>query len=132
VDENNSIRSQIVENASKKFLKNNNRLQFRRAGSLKINIVKQVFDGEKGVDIALATDMIILSDMYDVAIIVSGDQDYLSAVKRLKEKGKWVVNVSFLDVAGSVLPGGATRLNEHTDWFYLIDFETVNRFLHIA
>jgi hypothetical protein len=29
------------------FETNNNRLQFRRAGSLKINIVKQVFDGEK-------------------------------------------------------------------------------------
>lgn len=110
---------------------NNSRIQFRRSGSLKINIVRKDFDGEKGVDVTLATDMIALADIYDVAVLVSGDQDYLSAVRRIKEKGKWAVNVSFLDSSGKVLPGGATRLNEHTDWFYQIDYEAINGFLHI-
>ena len=45
---------------------------------------------EKGVDILLATDMITHSfkDNYDVAILVAGDNDYVSAIQAVKDNGK--------------------------------------------
>lgn len=45
---------------------------------------------EKGVDILLATDMITHSykNNYDVAILVAGDNDYVSAIQAIKDNGK--------------------------------------------
>ena len=45
---------------------------------------------EKGVDIKLATDMIIHAsrDNYDVAILVSGDTDFVDMVQAVKDLGK--------------------------------------------
>ncbi len=45
---------------------------------------------EKGVDILLATDMITHSfkNNYDVAILVAGDNDYVSAIQAVKDNGK--------------------------------------------
>ena len=47
---------------------------------------------EKGVDIMLATDMLQLAwkDLYDTAIVVSGDADFAYAVKTVKDMGKFV------------------------------------------
>jgi uncharacterized LabA/DUF88 family protein len=47
---------------------------------------------EKGVDIALATDMISfgINDHYDTAIVVSGDYDYFRAVEEIQRNGKRV------------------------------------------
>jgi len=47
---------------------------------------------EKGVDIAIAVDMIQLaySNSYDVAILVSGDGDFAKAIKAVKDQGKHV------------------------------------------
>jgi uncharacterized LabA/DUF88 family protein len=56
-----------------------------------------------------------LKDIYDVAIIISGDGDYVPAVQAVKDSGKHVINVSFLKKNGGVLPGGARRLNQATD-----------------
>ena len=44
---------------------------------------------EKGVDVALVTDMLKLAFMnvYDVCILVSGDNDYAEAVKTIKDRG---------------------------------------------
>jgi uncharacterized LabA/DUF88 family protein len=52
---------------------------------------------EKGLDVMLVTDMLVLAhrDVYDVAILVAGDRDYLYAVKALKEMGKRVEVSSF-------------------------------------
>jgi uncharacterized LabA/DUF88 family protein len=43
---------------------------------------------EKGVDVALAADLLTfgLTNDYDVAILVSGDADYLPALKKLAER----------------------------------------------
>ena len=51
---------------------------------------------EKMVDISLATDMLLFGhkNIYDVAILVSGDKDFTPAVKAVKEMGK------FIEVAG--------------------------------
>ncbi|MEM2972341.1 MAG: NYN domain-containing protein [Candidatus Bathyarchaeia archaeon] len=45
---------------------------------------------EKSVDVALATDLIGMAweNAYDVAVIVSGDADYVGAVSKVMSKGK--------------------------------------------
>jgi uncharacterized LabA/DUF88 family protein len=52
---------------------------------------------EKGLDIALATDFISLAweGAFDTAVIVSGDSDYMEAIKRVKQKGRKVEIASF-------------------------------------
>jgi uncharacterized LabA/DUF88 family protein len=65
--------------------------------------------------VKLATDLLRLKDIYDVAIILSGDGDYVPDVQAVKDCGKHVINVSFLKKNGGVLPGGARRLNRATD-----------------
>ncbi|MGC8506494.1 MAG: NYN domain-containing protein [Thermoplasmata archaeon] len=52
---------------------------------------------EKGLDIALATDFISLAweGAFDTAVIVSGDSDYMEAVRRVKQKGRRVEIASF-------------------------------------
>ena len=49
---------------------------------------------EKGVDVRLATEMLNLAwkDVYDTAIIVTGDGDFADAVELVKELGKHVEN----------------------------------------
>lgn len=51
----------------------------------------------KGDDIHLASDMIkgAYENMYDVAILVSGDGDFIPAVNIVQEKGKLVENAYF-------------------------------------
>jgi uncharacterized LabA/DUF88 family protein len=58
------------------------------------------------VDVNLGVDMVLFRDIYDVAVIVSGDQDYVPAVQAVKDSGKHVVNVAFLARNGVLLPGG--------------------------
>ena len=91
-------------------------IEFRRAGSIRYDLFKREFGSEKAVDIKLATDLIKLKDMYDVAVIMSGDQDYVPAVEAIKDFGKHTVNVAFLTENDRLLPGGAKRLNQSTDW----------------
>jgi uncharacterized LabA/DUF88 family protein len=52
---------------------------------------------EKGVDIMLATDLLRLAwdDLYDVAILVSGDGDFSYAVQTVKNMGKHVEIAAF-------------------------------------
>ena len=52
---------------------------------------------EKGVDIMLATDVLRLawSDIYDVAILVTGDGDFAYAVQAAKDLGKHVEIAAF-------------------------------------
>lgn len=90
-------------------------VEFRRAGSIRYNLFDKRLGKEKAVDVKLAVDLVRLKDIYDVAVIVSGDQDYVPAVETIKDFGKRVVNVSFLKEDGHVLPGGAIRLNYVTD-----------------
>lgn len=57
------------------------------------NLVKY----EKGVDVALATDLLLLAarNAFDVAIICAGDADFCSAVEGVKEMGKEIYIASF-------------------------------------
>jgi uncharacterized LabA/DUF88 family protein len=81
-------------------------IEFRRAGAIRYNLFDKQLGNEKAVDVMLATDLITLKSIYDLAIIVSGDQDYVPAVKSVKDAGKTVVNVAFLTKRNRLLPGG--------------------------
>ena len=50
--------------------------------------------GEKGVDIGIAVDMIAKMPYYDVAILISGDADFLPVVGYLKDHLKYVYQFS--------------------------------------
>jgi hypothetical protein len=51
----------------------------------------------KGVDISLTKDMLVHAFLgnYDVAVLVSGDGDYVPVVEELKRLGKWVIVAFF-------------------------------------
>jgi len=106
-------------------------IEFRRAGAMTCNLFENKLGTEKAVDVKLASDMITLKDIYDVAIIVSGDQDYVPSVEVVKDAGKQVVNVAFLTRRGDLLPGGARRLNQVTDWHCDIRFDIFQSYLGI-
>ncbi|MCH7568397.1 MAG: NYN domain-containing protein [Nanoarchaeota archaeon] len=51
----------------------------------------------KGDDVYLAVDLVsgAYEDLYDVAIIVSGDADFIPAIKLVQKNGKKVINAFF-------------------------------------
>ena len=104
-------------------------VEFRRAGAISYNLFREQLNREKAVDVKLASDMIILREIYDVAVILSGDQDYVPAVEVVKDSGKRVINVAFRTRGGSLLPGGARRLNQVTDWSIDVRYEILGPFL---
>ena len=107
-------------------------IEFRSAGSINCNLLENSkFGSEKAVDVKLATDLITLKDIYDIAAIVSGDQDYVPAVQVIKDSGKRVVNVAFETRNGRLLPGGARRLNQATDWSLPVGYSEMADFLHV-
>jgi hypothetical protein len=107
-------------------------IEFRRAGYINYNLFTNTLGPEKAVDVKLAADLITLSDIYDVAIIVTGDQDYVPAVEVVKDCGKRIVNVAFKTRGGDLLPGGARRLNLITDWHYDIAYLDLANQLRLA
>jgi len=104
-------------------------IEFRRAGSIRYDLFRQTLGQEKSVDVNLATDLLELRNIYDVGIIVSGDQDYVPAVQAVKDSGKHIVNVSFLKRDGRILPGGARRLNQATDSVIEMAYADVHAFM---
>lgn len=61
-------------------------IEFVKTGIVKVDVFKQMYIGEKGVDISLAVKMMALSveKRCDKIILVSGDYDYAEAVKFVK------------------------------------------------
>jgi len=76
---------------------------YEKLKRLRINVIKRPVRRkgdrmiEKGVDVALTTEMLSLGFMnaYDIAILVSGDNDYVGAVQKLKDVGKIVEVAAF-------------------------------------
>ena len=63
----------------------------RRCGcTVRLSNVHRVDSGQKGVDVDLATDMVLFAcrGYYDTAILVSGDGDFIPAVEKVKDMGK--------------------------------------------
>lgn len=104
-------------------------VEFRPAGSIRYNLFDRSLGKEKAVDVKLAIDLVQLREIYDVAIIVTGDQDYVPAVEAVKDYGKTVVNVAFETRGGKLLPGGARRLNQVTDTSLQVKHSDIERFL---
>lgn len=94
----------------------------RHVDYLEVRLGRLVYRGspavafEKGVDIKLATDMLIHGsrDNYDVALLVSGDTDFADALQAVKDQGHHV-EVALFE------PGGSQRLREVADRVILID-----------
>lgn len=70
-------------------------IEVRRCGRWKVNLFDKVVE-EKGVDTALAVDMVGLISEYDVALLVSGDADSIPSLRYAKEKGRQVGVVDFI------------------------------------
>jgi uncharacterized LabA/DUF88 family protein len=64
----------------------NNDLEIIKTGIVKVNPYRELYIGEKGVDIALAVKMLALSfeKKCDKIILMSGDYDYAEAIKYVK------------------------------------------------
>lgn len=107
-------------------------IEFRHSGAISYGLLEQKLRREKTMDVNLAVDMLQMRDIYDMAIVVSGDQDYLPAIQAVKDTGKTVVNVAFTAQNGMLLPGGARRLNESTDWSLIVDYQALAKFMKLA
>ena len=68
------------------------KLEYNPQGSVTNYLGQQ--QGEKGVDIGIAVDMISKMNDFDTAILISGDADYIPAVKYLKDHLKYVYQFS--------------------------------------
>ena len=106
-------------------------IEFRRAGGIRYNLFDSTFGSEKAVDVNMACDMVALRDIYDIAVIFSGDQDYVPAMRIVKNAGKRVVNVSFRARNNHLLPGGAQRLNETADQSIILEHAELIKYLNI-
>ncbi|MFM8330404.1 MAG: NYN domain-containing protein [Candidatus Methylumidiphilus sp.] len=67
---------------------------------------------EKQVDVYLATQVVALAyeNAYDIAIIVSGDEDYVPAIEIVQQKGKIVMVVSAASLLSELLRKKADRV----------------------
>lgn len=67
---------------------------------------------EKGVDVRMATDMVFYSarDFFDVAVVVTEDQDFVPAINLVKEFGKQVELVLSKDAASRDMVKVADRI----------------------
>jgi uncharacterized LabA/DUF88 family protein len=72
---------------------------------------------EKGVDVALTIDLLALAweGAYDVAVIFSGDGDYVEAVKQVMNKGKNVEILAFRSSCSVELRESALRITFFED-----------------
>lgn len=73
----------------------------RKAG-FDVNMKETTGPGEKCVDIQLAVDMLYYAtvpDAYDVALLLTGDRDFLPAVIRCRQKGRRIGIVSMRSAA---------------------------------
>ena len=90
-------RSRGLSRAQQRFLSSLRALPFfeLRLGVLKPRGNTWV---EKGIDVKVAVDMIGMAykNQYDVALLVSGDGDYVDCVRAVKDAGRHVVNAYFV------------------------------------
>jgi uncharacterized LabA/DUF88 family protein len=73
---------------------------------------------EKGVDVALVTKLLALGFKggFDTAIVVSGDADYIEAVREIKNLGKRIEIAAFRDSASKELAEAADRFTPLDDF----------------
>lgn len=81
---------------------------------------------QKEVDVLLAVDMVVgaYSNIYDVAVLISGDSDFIPAVEEARRRGKTVVVGAVKETAGKELILAADRFinfNETGSWALVKD-----------
>lgn len=69
---------------------------------------------QKEVDVALACEMVAhaFRDNYDVAILVSGDRDFIPAIQHVQASGKRVEVAAFANSVGEEMRRSADRFHE--------------------
>jgi len=81
-------------------------------------IVREAYDSIKGeqkeVDVAMACEMVVhaLRGHYDVAIVVSGDRDFIPAIQHVQAAGKRVEVAAFANSVGSAVRQSADKFYE--------------------
>ncbi|MHB9034022.1 MAG: NYN domain-containing protein, partial [Anaerolineae bacterium] len=75
---------------------------------------------EKGIDVYLATDMLkyAYKDIYDTAIIVTGDGDFTYVVREVKDLGKHVENASLRAIRSLLLSQTCDRFTQLDQAFF--------------
>ena len=96
---------------------NHESIEFRRAGAIRFNLFNESLGKEKAVDVKLAIDLLMLREIYDTAVIVSGDQDYVPAVQAAKdfeniEKGTIILISDGIESCGGDIDSVAPTLEE--------------------
>lgn len=79
---------------------------------------------EKGTDVKLATDLLSLAfhNAFDIAVLVSGDSDFVEVVEEVQRLGKIVENAVFRANSSDVLRDACDRfifLDDHLEEFQL-------------
>lgn len=120
-------RFEQFKGAQREITKNFPEVSFQRHGSVYYN--SHGYQGEKGVDIALAIGMVEFMDDYDIAVLVSRDADFEPVVEHVQKRGKRVANVSFLKEDQSELPGSAVPLVDRVDGSIQISYADMKRFM---
>lgn len=93
----------------------NDLVDYRYSGVLRVNPYTQERMGEKGVDVGLAVDLVTQVDSYDVAVLVSGDYDFAEAIRYVKHAGKQVHLLTIEPGAPTELRGQAWGLRVLVD-----------------
>lgn len=104
-------------------------VRFHRTGWQPCFLPGRSLGREKGVDIGLAVDLVRNLNQYDMAVLFSGDGDYVPAVKVIQEAGKKVALMEFEFRNGETLRGTARRLAARKDIVIEVPFEDLTRFL---
>ena len=75
---------------------------------------------EKGVDMRIGVDLVshASADLYDVAILVSGDGDYEYAVQAAKNRGKHIEVACFRSSRSDALLQASDYMHELTTLFF--------------
>lgn len=94
-----------------------NLIEVLEVGHWKVNFIRKWVE-EKGLDTALAVDMVALQDNYDVALVVSGDADSIPSIRHLKTRGKHIAAVELVNGSGEEAKGRSfsSRLKQHVDF----------------
>ncbi len=106
-----------MQTAFYKFLKNELRyevllytlgrktIRCRRCGATRVVPV------EKGVDVALATRLLVLANnrAFDTAILVAADRDYLETIRAVKERGLRVEIVAWRGTISEAMEAESSR-----------------------
>jgi len=108
-----------------KILKKDVRVKVRSVPLLKATDNTNVFRYSKGEDIYLACDMVrgAYTNQYDVAVLISGDGDFVPAVNAVQEAGKPVIVASFhssLSYSLELEASDVVYLDEHLEEIRLL------------